>query len=263
MSRLLAERLRLYLMPPAPGQDRDDTGHCRALVLELSRPADWQALGTVWRGVQEHLGWPAPAIAVSGDEGLQLWFSLAQAVSTPAAHALLQALGPHFLPEVPAHRLRLWPDPAAPERTLPRLPEQVRPEQWSAFVSPDLAPVFADTPWLDIAPGEDGQAERLRPLQPVSPAEWQQALAVLGLQADGTRQAPPAASPAPSAGPAGPAQATAGPPAAPEAASDSLCLPDLPQTDDPRAFLQAVMRHPQAPVAQRVAAARALLGLPN
>ncbi len=44
-------------------------GHVRAMVLELSRPADWNALSTVWQRVQSDLELPAPAIAVSGNDG--------------------------------------------------------------------------------------------------------------------------------------------------------------------------------------------------
>ena len=53
------------------------------MVLELTGPADWDVLSAVWRGVQADLELPAPAIAVSGTDGLQLWFSLEAPV--PAA----------------------------------------------------------------------------------------------------------------------------------------------------------------------------------
>ena len=86
-TRLQQELLRLYgshdtaLAPPA-----------RAAVLELARPADWSALGAVWRGVQGDLGLPAPAIAVTGSDGFQLWFALAEDSLAAEALQLLQAL---------------------------------------------------------------------------------------------------------------------------------------------------------------------------
>ena len=49
--RLRSERERLF----GPGEN----GQVRALVLALARPADWEVLGRVWKGVQDELGWPA------------------------------------------------------------------------------------------------------------------------------------------------------------------------------------------------------------
>ena len=43
--------------------------------------------------------------------------------------------------------------------------EPDRPEHWSAFVAPDLAHIFNDTPWLDLPPNLEGQAELLARLK--------------------------------------------------------------------------------------------------
>jgi RNA polymerase sigma factor (sigma-70 family) len=86
--RLRAELARLYLLPAPPGsaagaQDSalvSPSGTVRALVLELVQPPGWEVLARIWHGVQNELDLPAPAIAVSGLDALQLWFSLEKPV---------------------------------------------------------------------------------------------------------------------------------------------------------------------------------------
>ena len=160
--RLRSERERLF----GPGEE----GQVRALVLALARPADWEVLGRVWKGVQDELGWPAPGIAVSGTDACQLWFSLADPLPPAQAHALLERLRLRYLAEVPAHRVELIPS-ADGERQVPRIPAALGEEAWSAYVAPDLAPVFAETPWLDVPPRAEGQAELLSRLRSISAAE--------------------------------------------------------------------------------------------
>jgi hypothetical protein len=232
----------------------DAHGRTRALVLELGQPADWRALGAVWRGVQAELGWPAPAIAANGVDGMQLWFALAAPVAVAEAAALLLALCQRWLPEVAPARLRLYPQtlaqPVAGQRWChaPAVPA-LRPatDLWAIFVAPDLAPLFAETPGLDVPPGDEGQAKLLAPLDCLAPADW----------ASGWRRLAPApaqvAPPAPlmmdAAAEAGPSEA-APPPAEPaEAAAEA----------DPRAFLLSVMNDAAAPLALRIEAAKALL----
>ena len=105
---------------------------------------------------------------------------------------------------------------------------------WSAFVAPDLAAIFSETPWLDVEPGEEGQAALLRALHSIKPAAFDAALA--GMRAT----APHAQATAPS--PAREAVA-----AAPEG------------SDDPRGFLLRVMNDETVPLALRIEAAKALL----
>ena len=198
MDSLQREIHRLYLVPASAGQGAgsgpasliDDQGRVRAMVLELARPADWAALSRVWQGVQADLGLPAPAIAVSGKDGYQLWFSLADPLPAAQATAFLEALCGHYLADTPVERLRLMPAAAASAgqpavhaqgpQGLQDLPAvQVAPGYWSAFVAPDLAPVFADEPWLDLPPGVPGQAELLSRLESMPLADFQRALARL------------------------------------------------------------------------------------
>lgn len=248
MNRLHAQWQRLFL---APGQQpRDDQappladaqGRTRALLLELARPADWQALSGVWQAVQLELGLPAPAIAISGREGYQLWFPLADPIETARGLDFLRALCRRYLPDTPAPRLHLQAgkacdggraDPGQPIELPPRA--QAEPERWSAFVSPDLAPVFTDSPWLDMAPGPDAQADVLATVLPVPGAALVEALSRLSPAS--------AAAPLPGAGLSGESSRPAADPR--EAAI---------------AFLMQVMQDGSAPLAQRIEAARALLG---
>jgi hypothetical protein len=241
MSRLSSEISRLYL--PTPSQDADPADgawclsdaqdHTRALVLALARPADWDLLGQVWRGVQADLAWPAPAIAVNGVDGFALWFSLIDPVPVATACAVLQALRQRYLSQVPLDRLRLVPDGTQPARmdAVPSL--QGRVDQWSAFVAPDLAPVFADTPWLDIPPGQEGQADLLSRQASIQRVEWLRALDTLGLSPTSADSTP--------ANPSHPVTATSGP------------------HTDPRRFLTEVMNNETVPLALRIEAAKALL----
>jgi hypothetical protein len=242
MNRLQIELDRLYgRHPNANAADRiaAGVGHAdgqrgiRALVLELAVPAGWAQLSAVWRGVQSDLDLPAPAIAVSGADGLQLWFSLASPISASVGALFLQGLRAQYLSDVGSTHVRLLTGtaelPAAP-------PVEVSPDRWSAFVTPDLASVFADTPWLDIHPADDGQATLLRTLEPTSQAAFEAALNQLGA-IQGDEPPEPAGSKQPGLASVGTGQGNA----------------------DAARFLAGVMNDPTAPLASRIEAAKALL----
>ena len=244
MNRLQTEMNRLYLgglvFAQADAQDLslvDARGRVRALVLELAQPTGWDALSEVWHGVQMELELPAPGIAVSGRDGLQLWFSIETAIPASQAHEFLEALRVRFLAHVPAARIRLWPTPTQPPRHAALVPA-LQPDtgNWSAFVAPDLAAIFSETPWLDVEPGEEGQAALLRALQTMKPAAFDAAL--VGMRATAPQV------PAPVVAPASARELTA---AAMEA------------TDDPRRFLLRVMNDESVALALRIEAAKALL----
>jgi hypothetical protein len=237
MNRLQAQYQRLYLPrtavapgtasahPSHPEPPAEDT--VRALVLALRKPADWDALAPLWRGVQADWAWPAPAIAVNGADAFELWFSLAQAVPRAEAAALLHQLCQRYLPNVKPERLPRWPGQhaaalAAPlsaplSASLPALPAPeagripaLHPDtgRWSAFVAPDLPAVFGDDPSLDFPPNEDAQAELLSRLGSIQPDDWQAALAAM-------QSAQAVASVAPAVVPAGAEAAPVAPAAAP------------------------------------------------
>jgi len=222
MNRLQSEQQRLYHPSAA-----SPAGNLRAMVLELGDPADWTALSKVWRGVQADLQLPAPAIAVSGDDALQLWFSLQAPVGLARAADFLQRVRERYLPDIASKRVRLMPSDAAAD--LPVVPAQwAATGNWSAYVAPDLAPIFADTPWLDIEPGAEGQADLLARLESITPVAFDAALHLLAPAAH-----EPAAKAMPSTGQ----------------------VPDV----DPRRFLQHVLNDETVTLALRIEAAKALL----
>jgi hypothetical protein len=228
MNPLQFELDRLY------GLDTSSAG-TRALVLELTQPAGWTQLSAVWKGVQSDLDLPAPAIAVSGDDALQLWFSLAAPVAADVGERFLHGLHDRYLSELSATLLRLLADSAV---LPPAPPVQTGPDRWSAFVAPDLAAVFADTPWLDVAPNSDGQAALLRALEPMQPAAFDAACRQLGVLDQEAPRANLAPTPSPGMPPGG--HGAAGEP-------------------DAMRFLKSVMNDVTAPLALRIEAAKALL----
>lgn len=222
------------------GKASTAAGHARALVLSLARPADWRLLARVWQGVQQEGGLPAPAIAVSGQDALQLWFALTQAVPIAEGQAFLAALQQRYLADVLPARVQRWPqaDTAADTAHWPGQP--MAEDRWSAFIAPDLAPVFEAEPWLDVQPGIDGQADLLARLQPMPAADFQRVLAAWGEAA--------AAAPNPAA--------------TPEAMHHAAERTATPPTTDPRQFLLSVMNDASVPLALRIEAAKGLLALP-
>lgn len=239
MDRLASEWRRLYA---ASGDDPaalvDAQGHVRCMVLSLGRPCDWPLLQGVWQAVQAELGLPAPGIAVSGTDSYQLWFSLAKAVPATHARAFLTVLCERLLADVAPNRLAVWPEVDAAVAATPTV-RHAAPipaptashDQWSAFLAPDLAPVFADTPWLDLPPNADGQADLLARLNPVPTQLWHEALA---------------------------RWQTTAPMTDPVVASSSAAPWNAPGLE-PRQFLRHVMHDPSVPLALRMDAAKALL----
>lgn len=261
MTRLQSELHRLYLpLSSGPAEHEaqppvltDASGTVRAMVIELTRPPSWEVLGPVWYGVQAELALPAPAIAVSGVEGLQLWFSLAEPIAIAQAQAFLELLRSRFLPDVEPGRVGLMPaaDASAPHlaRHAPLVPAlQAQTGNWSAFVAPDLAPVFADTPWLDIPPNEEGQAALLRGLRVMEPAAFEAASERLRASTQPSRSTDAMAGVvAPNAD--APLTQTPPPTASASASADQ----------EPKRFLLRVMNDDTVSLALRIEAAKALL----
>lgn len=258
MNRLQQELLRLYGLQAGPdahqGAGAPDeaqaqaAGAVRAMVLELARPADWATLSAVWASVQADLALPAPAIAVNGSDGCQLWLSLQEPVPVARASAFLAALQRRYLADMAPARMALYPSMqashAVPCRPVPAL--QADSGQWSAFITPDLVPMFTDEPWLVVPPNPDGQAKLLAPLACIAPEAfnlaWQRLV--------------PAAVPAPADAAPGPAAPAAVPPAVP---SDGGSNGGSDGGLDPRRFLLGVMNNDRLDLALRIEAAKALL----
>lgn len=226
--RLATELRRLYLAPGAAGPAQPGPGgQVRAMVLELARPAGWDALSRVWQGVQADLDLPAPGIAVSGVDGYELWFSLAQPLAATQAIAFLDLLCRRYLADIAPERLALLPRDGV---SIAPPPAEARPGRWSAFLAQDLAALFVEEPWLDLPPGPDQQAELLSRLASIKPAELDRALARLA-PAQAQQPASATASPAPGTG----------------------------RAQDPKAFLLDVMNDRAVALALRIDAAKALL----
>jgi len=216
------------------------------MVMELARPADWEAVSGVWQGVQVELALPAPAIAGSGVDGLQLWFSLAEPVAVAQAHAFLEGLRQRFLADIKPNRVRLMPaaDATALRQDLhaalvPAL--QQDSGNWSAFLAPDLVPIFAESPWLDIPPNEEGQASLLRGIAVMTQPAFAAACATLG-----STQHPRTTPVALAAG-------------VDEAITHDRPKPACAHGDDPKQFLLRVMHDDTVALALRIDAAKALL----
>lgn len=176
MNRLQIELQRLYVVGRTlaeQGEPRfsDDEGRVRTLVLELARPADWPSLALLWHGVQDDLGLPAPAIAVNGVDGYQLWFSLSEPVHAAEGRRLIDRLRRRYLREVAPARVAIVLPPAT--EMVPAL--KAASGQWSAFIARDLAAVFADEPWLDMRPSPEAQADVLSRLKSIKLADFQSA----------------------------------------------------------------------------------------
>lgn len=260
MTRLAAEWHRLFVPPGAEAQGLvpdaarliSPDGRVRAMVLELAGPGDWPRLSAVWQGVQTDLEWPAPAIAVNGQDGHQLWFPLTEPVPAAQAAACLDALRRQHLADLRADRVRLFPsappsEPASFRHARPVPAQWAQTHQWSAFVMPGLAPVFADDPWLDTMPSVDAQAELLSRIRPISPAEFLRAMACL----------------APTLQPASPPKPSESGRSEPRATAPTQTTDLADASQDAKRFLLRVMNDPAVEMALRIEAAKALLPSPG
>lgn len=257
MNTLQSELDRLYSPHERNSPDHQATGpdlvapdgRVRTLVLELGKPADWTLMSLVWRGVQTDLEWPAPAIAVSGIDAFQLWFSLAEPVSTPQAQVLLEALRARYLSTVAPSRVSKWPwvDASRPAhsqhaRMVPALHQDTG--RWSAFVAPDLAAIFAEEPWLDLSPNPEAQAKVLSRLESIKPQAFQAALQQLST-GSGTQTVAQ--------------RLIANETPADEARQETQALASPGNNMDPKSFLLGVMNDKTVELHLRIDAAKALL----
>ena len=220
-------------------------GLVRALVLELAKPAEWALVSAMYHAVRSDLGLPVPAIAVSGTDAYQLWFSVREPVQILEGRAFLSCLRARYWPDVADDRVRILPsqDPLGGivvHATPPPILQEVS-GNWSAFVSPGLASLFEETPWLDTPPSPDAQADVLSQMQSIKPAQF---LEVMSHLAAPHHQKVPTISTLPSF--------------AEHARKPGNPHPTIPG-NDPRAFLLRVMNDPSVDWRSRVEAAKALL----
>lgn len=226
-------------------------GNARALVIEFARSAHWPQAAALCQTLTGELELPAPAVAVGGPAGYQLWLSLAEPQPVAALQAFLQALVHKYLADVPAAARRCYPGDGDDCPHLP--PARLANEGWSAFIDPTMGVMFADETWLPMAPNADKQADMLAALKSISTTDFQRALAQLQAESAAAMAGESLAEPT--------AQPIAKPfSTAPAATAASLAAPSLgSQFSDPRDFLLAVMNDTGASTEQRIEAAKALL----
>lgn len=254
MNKLIAELQRLFFYPGLSPDEasllsgaaqvfdpQGPDGQLRAMVLGVSGAETWDYVAALWQEVQDDLQLPAPVMAVTGADGFQLWFSLAEPVPVAKAHSFLAGLRRRYLAEVPEARLTVCP--AGAVSLVPAI--NGASGKWSAFIDPSMGRVLAHEPWLDIAPNPERQADLLSHFQRIERAAFERAVMQL---------APP---------PVVTAQSVV------EAVQPGLpVMPMLGSTErlgveghfsDPQSFLLAVMNDPTASAAHRIDAAKALL----
>ena len=214
-------------------------GRVRALIVEFENAADWPQVARLYQALLDELELPAPALSISGHQGYAIWFSLAAAVPLAQAAAFLAALRSRYLTDLPETRLGLRPAVDTPARVILVPGRHPVSGKWSAFIDPTLGAMFIDDPWLEMAPSQDQQADRLAALKSISAAEFQRALSVLQ-----------SASPIDEA----PTDAEAG-----VAVRRRSSLKVGGGYRDPQSFLLAVMNDTSASARHRIAAAKALL----
>lgn len=235
MDSLQIELDRLYAPVADAEKSEGSEAGVRALVLALTRPSGWPQLADIWRGAQQDLDLPAPGIAVSGLDGMQLWFSLAAPVEPSRGVAFLKGLRRRYLGQVKSAEVHLLVGAAM---LPPAPPVHTGPDRWSAFVAADLAAVFDETPWLDLPPSSEGQAALLRELASIPIATFELALHRLGA-IDMQMEASEALTSVPAA---------------------SAPTPDLQEAEaEALSFLRRVMNDETAPLELRVEAAKAML----
>lgn len=259
MNRLQAELHRLYLPHDTQVECQDPTGQdlglinangeVRAMVMEVARQVGYDAVAALWQGIQDDLDLPAPAIAVSGIDGYQVWFSLLAPVTVAQAQDFLESLRLRYLGAIAPKHVGMKPAADASalrqaqhSRLVPAL--QVETGRWSAFVAPGLASLFADEPWLDLPPSPDAQANILSRFECIKPADFRLAQARLrpvGAPVTHDLQAAPADMSSAGDGLVGARQASP---------YDGT---------DPKRFLLVVMNDPSVALHLRIEAAKALL----
>ena len=259
MSVLRIELDRLFRIVPRQGATADNASAAdpaglvgagamvRALVLEVGAPAEWKTIAPVWQGVQADLEFPAPAIAVTGKDAFQIWFSVAEPVPAAQALGLLQGLRNRYLSDIKPERVRLYPamlqDGAASEWRHATPGPVLMPDtgKWSAFLAPDLASIFSDEPWLDREPNPEAQANLLARITGMGLDVFEATLVQLGQSA--------------TAFVTGSAEQ---PNSHPSPLTATVSVP-TPHENSPQRFLLQVMNDPGVPMHLRIDAAKALL----
>jgi hypothetical protein len=195
MQKLISELTRLYLpagtLSPAvlaqhmlgqttlPINLTTDDGLTRAMVIAFRKMDDseeahhWSRLCAVANAMQAQLGFPAPAVSISGANGYGLWLSLEAPVPAAQAQKFLELLRKAYFPDID-----LRPDAVSAPVELPPCLHQST-GKWAAFIHPGMGASFADESGLEMAPPFAGQAAFLEGLHSISEAKFLHALKIL------------------------------------------------------------------------------------
>jgi hypothetical protein len=153
-------------------------GMTRAVVIAFPQTADsadghWMRLCAMANALQTQLGWPAPAVSVSGKDAYGLWLSFASPMPVGQVQTLLGLLHLAYLPGVPVH-------PEAATLPVPLLPGMHQGTgKWGAFIHPGLGASFIDEMGLEMAPPLAAQSAFLESLHSITDEQFQHAVTLL------------------------------------------------------------------------------------
>ncbi|ATQ77267.1 hypothetical protein CR152_24160 [Massilia violaceinigra] len=195
MQKLMSELTRLYLpegglSPETLAQRRlgqsslaidlaDDTSHTRAIVIAFRKTSGaeeaqhWTRLCTLANALQAELGFPAPAVSISGANGYYLWMSLDTPTPVVQVQTFLEMIRKAYTPD-----MDVLPDAASAPVELPPCLDP-HSGKWAAFIDPGLGASFVDESGLEMPPPLAGQAALLERVERISAKQFQHALDVL------------------------------------------------------------------------------------
>ena len=191
MEKLVKQLIRLYLMPGttppaaleqhlAGGQPLavplvSSEGMTRAIVIDFPRtPQDetrhWTQLCVVANTLQEKLGFPAPAVSITGGNSFRLWLSLRDPVPVADVRRFLSLLRTAWFPELALHADSAVELPPCLNGTTGK---------WAAFIHPGMGASFAGEEGLEMAPPAAAQLAFLEGLHSIAPAQLQDAMSAM------------------------------------------------------------------------------------
>ncbi|MES3025603.1 MAG: hypothetical protein V4857_28835 [Pseudomonadota bacterium] len=195
MQKLASELNRLYLPAAAMSPEwlaqriqgqaipgiglATEAGLTRAIVMAFDKLDDgdgaqhWEHLCTVANCLQTELGFPAPAVSISGANGFRLWLSLKTPVATSLVQEFVDLLRKAYVPE-----MAVQADASGEAVEIPPCLQQST-GRWAAFINPGLGASFAEESGLEMAPPLAGQSALLGGLESIGDALFEQALQTL------------------------------------------------------------------------------------
>ncbi|MES2148777.1 MAG: hypothetical protein V4508_03195 [Pseudomonadota bacterium] len=151
-------------------------GLTRAMVIAFPKMDDgsearhWSQLCVMANALQAQLGFPAPAVSISGAKAYGLWLSLAVPAPLTLVQEFMELLRKAYCPD-------MAPQPGSAS-ALVELPPCLHQStgKWAAFIHPGLGASFADEPGLEMAPPFAGQVAFLEGLQSIGAQQFLNAL---------------------------------------------------------------------------------------